>query len=111
MARVVAMAQVADVVEQRGDDSHAEQLRSDGLGARASVLVAIHEPRHRQRHIQHVLQVVVLGIAPVIPRELAAVQAPQVGECARHDRGRGHRIQIKENAADLAMDGGDVGAC
>ena len=60
---VVALADVAAVVEQRADDAELEQALADRGAVAARALVAVEQARHGERDIEHVLQVVVLGVA------------------------------------------------
>ena len=94
VAPVAALAQVAEVVEQRGHDPERKTGSGQGRRAIAAALVAVHEARHGERDVEHVLDVVVLGIAGLVVRMLAGIEPAQVFERAldglrgRHARGR-----------------------
>jgi len=109
MARIVTVAQIADVMEQRGDDAEPEQALADRLGALAAALVAIHQARHGQRNVEDVLEIVIAGIAGPVAWILAAIQALAVRKRARDQSRRRSRIEFEEKAAGLAVDGSRIG--
>ena len=107
---IVAPAQVAEVMEQRGERADDEQLFGEALVAVArAALVAVHQPGHRERYVEHVLDVVVLGVAGEIIGMLPAIQARRFAERALQ-LGRGcAREQALEDAHHLGADRGGVG--
>jgi hypothetical protein len=109
MAVIVAPAQVADVVEQRGDEADDEQVRNQRLAAVAAALVAVHQARHRQRDVEHVLDVVILRIARPVPEIAAVVHARDVGEGALEPSRTRVRKELAVNADDFRADRGGIG--
>ena len=83
MAPVAALAQVAEVVEEGRERPRDEQFRTNALGAvRRAVLIAVHQAAHGERHVEHVLDVVVLRIAGPVRQIAAVVGVRKVGEGA-----------------------------
>ena len=69
---VAALAQVADVVEQRGDQADDRAFAAEALGRLDLPLVARHQPRHRQRDVERVLHVVVQRVDALVARRASA---------------------------------------
>ncbi len=101
MSLVVVTAQVAHVVEQRAQDPHAEQRGRQPRAARTAALVAVHEPRHGERHVEHVLQVVERRVAAVEAGMAALVEPQHVVEAAPEGGFRGARVQAAVQPQDL----------
>jgi hypothetical protein len=101
--RVVLCAQVADVVEQGGDDSKAKEGCTEPFPARFHALVPVHQPCHGQRHVEHVLDVVIGCVAGVIVAAGAAVQRGEIGECPVDRAGGRAGIQLDVNPRDLVI--------
>jgi len=75
----------------------------------ARALVAVEQPRHRERHVQDVLDVVVFGVALRVPGVLAAIQPHHVVE---GDRERGRfvaHVKRPEDPEDLELDVHGIG--
>jgi hypothetical protein len=92
---VRSLAKVTTVMEQGGNYADDEEFaRERRFRITPGALIPIHQPRHRQRDFEHVLQIVVAGIARKIPRVPAAVQAAGIekgaleliGACAAKKR-------------------------
>ncbi len=99
-----AAAHIARVVQQR--DHHAERgaARAQRLEAGVAAVVALDQPRHRQRHVQRVARVVVQGVAGQVARIVAFEQRLDVVEGARERREIGARIAGAENVDDGVAD-------
>ena len=81
MPVIAALSQVAEIVEQRGERAGDEKLGAQPLvAARAASLVAVHQPRHGERHVEYVLDIVVLGVARPVHEIAAVVGARHFGE-------------------------------
>jgi hypothetical protein len=77
-----------------------------------SVLVARtqpHQARHAERHVQHVLNVMVIGVALVVTGLLAPVELRKVGERLIEVAGRAELVEILVDAADFLGYGRRVG--
>jgi hypothetical protein len=84
-----AFAQVADVVEQREEDAHRGALGAQRhVGVDVAALVTHHQPRHRERHIERVLLVVVNGVHAEVTGHAAREGHFEIMEGAR-DRSEG----------------------
>jgi hypothetical protein len=93
---VVQLADVPAVVEERADHAELEELAIDVGRVAARALVAVEQARHRERHVHHVLQVVVLGVAAAVAGVVAEVEPDQVVEGAV----QGRRVDVVEGAVD-----------
>src|SRR5687767_14066989 len=78
MQRVLAVADIAAVVIKREHDTEAEKLLAER--PRFAALVAVQQPRHRERDVEHVLDVVIPGIARTVFGMLAAIHRGEVLE-------------------------------
>jgi hypothetical protein len=107
MQRVLAVADVAAVVIKREHHAEPEQFLTEV--SRFAALVAVQQARHRQRNVEHVLDVVIARIARSILGVLAAIHRSEVPKrllqpsCARFS------IQIKVNTPHFLRNGGRVG--
>jgi len=109
-AIVPPVPQVADVMEQRRNDAVAKQLcRQHRRAVAPAALIAGHQPRHRQRDVEHVLQVVVFGVAGVEVGVRAVVHLHGVAEGDLDRLTRGCRVAIAIQAQDLGLDRVGVG--
>jgi hypothetical protein len=81
------MANVAAIVIQRGDDAESKQPFGNGVGA-GGPHATVHKPRHAQRYIQHVLDIVVVGVALVVAGVSPPVEGAQIHERPGEGRGR-----------------------
>lgn len=79
---VVEPAQIADVVEQRADGAQLKQAFVHDPGA-GHLHATVHQPRHGQRHLEDVLDVVIIGFAGMEAGEFTAVEPADVGEHAQ----------------------------
>src|SRR5262249_25481130 len=103
VAMVVALAQIAEVVKQRGERADGVELGAECLvGCAQAALVAVHQPRHRQRHVEHVLDVVVLGLARPVRRIGTLVEAHRVAKGALERLGIGTGKELAEEAYDFS---------
>ena len=75
------VADVAGIVEQRGDDRKLCAMRTEPVRLLDAALVAGDEAHQCQRHIERVLHVVVGRIADEVARIAAGEQALEVVEC------------------------------
>ena len=70
-------------MEQRGENAGDEHFARHGLVAvPAAALVALHEARHREGHVEHVLDVVIAGVAGAVFGVGAGVHRRGVAEGA-----------------------------
>ena len=106
---VAALPHVTAIVKQRGDDAEAKQRIIHRLFADAAAFVTVDEARHCQRHFQHMLGVVVRGVAGVITGEFAAIQLRHVAECLVELFRGCALIEIAVDAINLGGDGGGIG--
>jgi hypothetical protein len=84
--------EVARVVQQR--DQHAEHgaARAEAVGGGAAALVAVHQPRQGERHVERVAHVVVQRVAGQVPGIAALEQGCEIGEGALQRRELDPRI-------------------
>ena len=101
--RVVRAPDVADVVIQRADDAELEEPLADRRPVAAGALVAVEQPRHGERDLEGVLQVVVLGVAARITGEEAAIHGDHVVERTRDRRRLVARVEVAEDADDFEL--------
>ena len=89
----LAVAQIADVMEQRADDRELGAVGAEPVVALDAELVPGDEPRERERHVERVLHVVIGRIDRVVVRVEAAEHALEIVE--RHPDGieRAARVQ------------------
>ena len=92
VAGVLLVPQVAYVVVERRNDAQPEHMLIE-LGVIGGAFAAIHQASHRQRHIQHVLNVVVIGVASVKFGVFATIQARQAVKRLPH---RGVRVFLEK---------------
>ncbi len=84
MLQVVEFADVAGVVKQRCDQRHDRPLGAEALVRIDAALVADQQARHRQRHVQRMLAIVIYGVHAVISGHAAAEQAVELFERDRN---------------------------
>jgi hypothetical protein len=105
VAMVVPPAQIAEVVEQGGERADNEDLAWQlGLASAAAALVAVHQARHGERHVEHVLDIVVLRVAGQVVRMPAGIEGGVVGKGALELGHRGAVIEPAIDAEHLAAD-------
>ena len=75
--RIVNAADVTRIVIERSDNSQPEHRRIQPRVV-GGTLAAVHHSRHCQRDIQHVLYIVVFGIAGVVAVAVPAVEARRI---------------------------------
>ena len=80
MLRVVGLADVACIVEQRDHYAHHGPVGAEALVRCMRLVVAGEQPRHRERVVQRVLQIVIDGVAAEVTGELPGEQALEVAE-------------------------------
>ncbi len=111
MHAVVELADVAGVVEQRGDQRHDRPLGAEAPRRIDRELVADQEPRHGERHVERMLAIVINGVDAVITRHAAGEQALEFLEGDRDAVERlpgpggrekfAHRVGYRRRGADL----------
>jgi len=106
---VAALAQITEIMEQRGDHTDGEQLGRQRFGFLQITLVAVEQPRHRQSHIQHVLDVVVFSVTGVIVGMFAVVILRQIVKSALQRTGTALGEQATEQAYDFIADVNGIG--
>jgi hypothetical protein len=104
------LAQITEIMKQRGDHTDGEQFGGQRLLVAGLTLIAVEQPRHRQRDIENVLNIVILGVAGVIVRMFAVVILRQVIESAFQRAGMALGEQATEQAYDLITDVDGVGS-
>ena len=102
MRLVVGLADVAGVVEQRGDDAEDGALRAETLVGEVRAVVADDQARDGERAVERVLQVVIDGVAAVVAGELAVEQPLEVAERGLDAIERIVRPVLAEQLADCA---------
>ena len=109
MPGVLELADVAAIVEQRADHAQLEMALVDVRPVAARALVAVEQARHGERHVEHVLDVVVFGVAARVAGIFAAVHAHEVVEGVG-ERGRlVTRVERAENARDFELHADRIG--
>ncbi|OLE19284.1 MAG: hypothetical protein AUG50_04130 [Betaproteobacteria bacterium 13_1_20CM_3_63_8] len=97
--------EVAGIMQQRDDDAEHRAPRAQPVGRGAGALVPIDEPRHGERHVEGMAQVVVQGVAGEIARIASGEERAEIGERARERREIAGRVarckQRKDRVADL----------
>src|SRR5262249_52995227 len=101
---IVRRPEISDVVEQRRDDPEAKERCAEAFPAVLHALVAVHQPRHRERHVKHVLDVVIGRVAGVVSRECAAVHQVEITECPVERCGGRAGIKAGEYLPDFLVD-------
>src|SRR6185436_12059693 len=94
---------------ERRDDTEAEERRSEPFRPRHRALVAFHQPGHGERHVEHVLEVVIGRVARVEARKPAAVESVEIVERLIDRRAGAARVEPGKNAHDLRVDGCGIG--
>ena len=74
---ILAVANITAVVIKRGDDAETEQALVYRHGS-GCTHATVHQARHRQCHVHYVLNVVIIGIAPIVAGVLATIEAHQI---------------------------------
>jgi hypothetical protein len=105
MRLVVGLADVAGVVEQRGDDAHDRALRPEPFVDEVRAVVAHDQPRNGERAVERVLQIVIDGVAAVVAGELAVEETLEIAERRLHAIERIVRPLLPEQVADGATHG------
>jgi hypothetical protein len=100
MRLVVGLADVAGVVEQRGDHADDRALRSEALVRQVRAVVTDDQARDGERAVEGVLQIVVDGVAAVVAGKLPVEQALEVAERALDAVERIVRPVLPEQLAD-----------
>ena len=79
------------------------------LAVAAAALVAVHQARHGERHVEHVLDVVVFGLAGPVAKIAAVVGSLELGEGALERFGRGLREEAVIKPDHFRRDRGRIG--
>src|SRR5688572_1428526 len=77
---VGAMPDIAAVMKKRAQDAKPEEPFAEHSVVRRAH-ATVHQPRHRQRYIEDMLNVVVRGVARVVTRIFAPVEPRKIVEC------------------------------
>ena len=100
--RVLATADVTNVVIKRENDSQPEQALVEAIPAGA--LISVEQSRHRQGDVHHVLHIMITGIARVVIGVFAAVERGEILKRLNQAVGAGSFVPIKVDATDLCCD-------
>ena len=96
-------------MKQAGDDPELKQSYAERRGIAPRTLIAVHQAYHCQRHIHHMLHIMVSGIAGEVARKITAVKAANIGEGLIHRTVCGTRIEQAEQTRNLALHRGRIG--
>jgi hypothetical protein len=108
MLGVIAMSDVATIMIQGANDAEAEQaLVYDTAFDRSDATVR--QPRHCERHVENVLNIVIRRVAREVGRMLPAVEAREVLERLPYVAGSIALEKVLINAADLRLDSARIG--
>jgi hypothetical protein len=77
---VVGLTNVTGVVKQSGDHAENGALRAEAFVGEVRAVVTDDQPRHGERAVQRVLQIVINGVATVVARKLAVEQAFEIAK-------------------------------
>jgi hypothetical protein len=80
MLCVPAVPDVAAIVVKRCNDTELEEPLAERPRGGGGAHVPIHHAHHRQRHVQHVLDIVIVGVTLTVTGLLAAIEPAEIFE-------------------------------
>src|SRR5208282_1138680 len=102
---VTFLSYIAAIVEQSSDDSEAEMLRFKPIRPYSRAFIAVHQARHGECHIKHMLNVVIRSIATMKSRKLATIKRIKIAKCPVNLGDRVARVEFNKNPGNLGIDG------